>query len=108
MEMSIARFASDDFTTRSNDVEVVCNATAIGIGGDDMHHNMVNAGMADWPDGYEWCSYAAACRGDETARSGYGFVYGGKGRSWPELSPTLLASGRRPSGLCRSHVALCV
>ena len=21
--------------------------------------NPVNAGMADWPDGYEWCSYAA-------------------------------------------------
>ena len=47
--------------------------------------NPVNAGMADWPDGYEWCSYAAACRGDETARSGYDFVYGGKGRPWPEL-----------------------
>ena len=26
-----------------------------------------------------------ACRGDETARSGYDFVYGGKGRPWPEL-----------------------
>ena len=37
------------------------------------------------PDGYEWCSYAAACRGDETARSGYDFVYGGKGRPWSEL-----------------------
>ena len=47
--------------------------------------NPVNAGMADWPDGYEWCSYAAACRGDETARSGYDFVYGGKGRPWSEL-----------------------
>ena len=24
--------------------------------------NPVNAGIVDWPDGYEWCSYAAACR----------------------------------------------
>ena len=47
--------------------------------------NPVNAGIVDWPDGYEWCSYAAACRGDETARSGYDFVYGGKGRPWSEL-----------------------
>ena len=48
-------------------------------------HVFVNAGIVDWPDGYEWCSYAAACRGDETARSGYDFVYGGKGRPWSEL-----------------------
>ena len=47
--------------------------------------NPVNAGVAEWPDKYEWCSYAAACGGDETARSGYDFVYGGHGRSWPEL-----------------------
>ena len=47
--------------------------------------NPVNAGIVDWPDGYEWCSCAAACRGDETARSGYDFVYGGKGRPWSEL-----------------------
>ena len=47
--------------------------------------NSVNAGIVCWLDGYEWCSYAAACRGDETARSGYDFVYGGKGRPWPEL-----------------------
>ena len=47
--------------------------------------NPVNAGVADWPDRYEWCSYAAACGGDEMARSGYDFVYGGKGRPWPEL-----------------------
>ena len=46
--------------------------------------NPVNAGIVDWPDGYEWCSYAAACRSDETARSGYDFVYGGKGRPWLE------------------------
>ena len=42
MEMSIARFASDDFTTRSYDVEAVCNATAIGIGGDVTYHYTVN------------------------------------------------------------------
>lgn len=47
--------------------------------------NPVNAGMAVWPDRYEWCSFAAACGGDETSRAGYDFVYGGKNRSWPEL-----------------------
>ena len=49
--------------------------------------NPVNDGIVDWLDGYEWCSYAAACSGDETARSGYDFVYGGKGRPWPGLKP---------------------
>lgn len=47
--------------------------------------NPVNAGIAVWPDRYEWCSFAAACGGDETSRAGYDFVYGGKNRSWPEL-----------------------
>ena len=47
--------------------------------------NPVNAGIVVWPDKYEWCSFAAACRGDEAARAGYDFIYGEKGRSWPEL-----------------------
>ena len=60
--------------------------------------NPVNARMADWPDKYEWCSFAAACSGDESAISGYDFIYsqnpffldedqpcGEKGRPWSEL-----------------------
>ena len=47
--------------------------------------NPVNAGIVGWPDKYEWCSFAAACGGDEEARAGYDFIYGGKGRSWREL-----------------------
>ena len=41
--------------------------------------NPVRAGTVDWPDGYEWCSFAAACRGDERARRGYAFMYGDDG-----------------------------
>jgi len=47
--------------------------------------NPVNAGIVDWPDRYEWCSFAAACAGDKAARAGYDFVYGDKGRGWAEL-----------------------
>lgn len=47
--------------------------------------NPINAGLAEWSDRCEWRGFAAACDGDETARLGYDFVYGGKGRSWPEL-----------------------
>ena len=38
--------------------------------------NPVNAGIASRPDGYRWCSFAAACHGDEKARRGYAFIYG--------------------------------
>ena len=47
--------------------------------------NPVNAGMADWPDRYAWCSFHAAMSGDETARMGYDFAYGSKGRDWETL-----------------------
>ena len=47
--------------------------------------NSVNAGIVGWPDKYEWCSFAAACGGDEEARAGYDFIYGGKGRFWRVL-----------------------
>ena len=41
--------------------------------------NPVNAGLADWPDCYAWCSFSAACSGDEKARQGYAFIYGDSG-----------------------------
>ncbi|MBR1586921.1 MAG: hypothetical protein IJ658_01220 [Kiritimatiellae bacterium] len=38
--------------------------------------NPVHAGIVGRPDGYRWCSFAAACHGDEKARRGYAFIYG--------------------------------
>lgn len=46
--------------------------------------NPVNAGLCRWPDGYEWCSFAAACKGDEKARRGYEFMYG-MGGDWEAI-----------------------
>lgn len=43
--------------------------------------NPVNAGLCRRPDEYEWCSFAAACKGDEKARRGYEFMYG-MGGDW--------------------------
>ena len=39
--------------------------------------NAWEAGIAERPEGYRWCSFAAAVRGDMKARAGYGFMYGG-------------------------------
>ena len=46
--------------------------------------NPVTVGIANWPDSYKWCSFAAACRGDEKARRGYAFMYGPAG-GWSVL-----------------------
>ena len=40
-----------------------------------IDRNPVKAGLAKFPDGYRWCSFAAACAGDERAREGYRFIY---------------------------------
>ena len=39
--------------------------------------NAWKAGMAEHPEDYRWCSFAAAVHGDGKARAGYGFMYGG-------------------------------
>jgi DNA-binding transcriptional ArsR family regulator len=39
--------------------------------------NAWKAGIAERPEGYRWCSFAAAVRGDRKARAGYAFMYGG-------------------------------
>ncbi|MBQ2624055.1 MAG: transposase [Kiritimatiellae bacterium] len=39
--------------------------------------NAWEAGIAERPEGYRWCSFAAAVRGDRKARAGYAFMYGG-------------------------------
>ena len=36
----------------------------------------IMAGIAQRPEDYEWCSFAAAGKGDEKARRGYAFMYG--------------------------------
>ncbi len=41
--------------------------------------NAWEAGMVERPEGYRWCSFAAAVRGDRKARAGYAFMYGGGG-----------------------------
>ena len=38
--------------------------------------NAWKAGIARCPEDYEWCSFAAAVKGDEKARRGYTFMYG--------------------------------
>jgi len=49
--------------------------------------NPVKAGLADWPDRYRWCSFAAACAGDPRAVAGYDFIFGACGRGWDVLRP---------------------
>ena len=39
--------------------------------------NALEAGIAERPEDYRWCSFAAAVRGDMKARAGYAFMYGG-------------------------------
>ena len=41
--------------------------------------NAWKAGIAERPEDYRWCSFAAAVRGDRKARAGYAFIYGGGG-----------------------------
>ena len=38
--------------------------------------NAWEAGIAQHPEDYAWCSFAAAVKGDEKARRGYAFMYG--------------------------------
>ena len=38
--------------------------------------NAWEAGIVKHPEDYEWCSFAAAVKGDEKARRGYAFIYG--------------------------------
>jgi len=40
-----------------------------------IDRNPVKARMADWPDGYRWCGFAAACAGDVRCQKGYSFIY---------------------------------
>ena len=40
-----------------------------------IDRNPVKAKMVRWPDEYEWCSFAAACRGDVRCVDGYRFIY---------------------------------
>ena len=39
--------------------------------------NAWEAGIAERPEDYRWCSFAAAAQGNRKARAGYAFMYGG-------------------------------
>ena len=39
--------------------------------------NAWEAGIAERPEDYRWCSFAAAAQGNGKARAGYAFMYGG-------------------------------
>lgn len=40
-----------------------------------IDRNPLKAKLVGWPDQYEWCSFAAACKGDRRCIDGYGFIY---------------------------------
>ena len=50
-----------------------------------IDRNPVKAKMARWPSEYEWCSFAAACRGDRRSIDGYRFVYTFAPLTWDQI-----------------------
>jgi len=50
-----------------------------------IDRNPVKAKMADWPDRYEWCSFAAACKGDKRCIDGYRFIYTFAPMAWDKI-----------------------
>jgi len=48
-----------------------------------IDRNPVKAKLAEWPDGYKWCSFAAACAGDVRCQEGYRFIYTFAPVEWP-------------------------
>ena len=76
----ISRFAHRAFflveDERTRLVEMIKRASffsGVRLRGDDGGHvdaNPVKAGIVDWPDKYEWCSFAAAEGGVDDARAG--------------------------------------
>ncbi len=50
-----------------------------------IDRNPVKAKMSSWPDGYEWCGFAAACRGDERSIDGYRFIYSFAPLAWLQI-----------------------
>lgn len=50
-----------------------------------IDRNPVKAKMATWPDKYDWCSFAAACKGDERCIAGYRFIYTFAPVGWKQI-----------------------
>ena len=48
-----------------------------------IDRNPVKAKLVDWPDGYRWCGFAAACAGDVRCQEGYRFIYTFAPVDWP-------------------------
>ena len=50
-----------------------------------IDRNPVKAKMVEWPDQYEWCSFAAACRKDLRCQEGYRFIYSFGPLTWEQI-----------------------
>jgi len=50
-----------------------------------IDRNPVKAKMVKWPNKYEWCSFAAACKGDERCIDGYRFIYTFASVGWEQI-----------------------
>ena len=50
-----------------------------------IDRNPVKAKIVDWPDGYKWCGFAAACAGDARCREGYRFIYNFAMAGWQQV-----------------------
>lgn len=62
--------------------------------------NAWKVGVVARAEAYEWCSFAAAVKGDERARRGYAFMYGNGKPEIVERILKLLGDGpMRPSAL---------
>ena len=50
-----------------------------------IDRNPVKAKMVKWPDQYEWCSFAVACKGDLRCQEGYRFIYSFGPLAWEQI-----------------------
>ena len=50
-----------------------------------IDRNPVKAKIVGWPDMYRWCSFAAACEGDERCKAGYRFIYTFAPLAWDQI-----------------------
>ncbi len=50
-----------------------------------IDRNPLKAKLVSWPNEYEWCSFAAACKGDERCIDGYRFIYSFGISDWSKI-----------------------
>ena len=71
----------DRFHVRAYEPEDFAVASVAGY----IDRNPVKAKMVKWPDQYEWCSFAAACKGDLRCQEGYRFIYSFGPLAWEQI-----------------------